>query len=323
MPPPQRLSNCSLDENCSNISTVYTQNRSSTVTCMPHEYGFSDQEIQSYWNYRNYGSCLIKTADEITLSSNLITAYCQDGNYASFEVDNGRPQSLGGTRHSIYWEQGTRKYFGNPKYIIVRCNKNSIYSYVFNRFNSTVSKNSKKFRKSLPNDSKPIAVLLLVFDSISRDSARRNLKNTIEYLKQEVSCGQNISKFSIYDFKLANANSFDTKRSMLPLLYGHSIDKHKELESSFRYTSNRYIQLQEQHAIWSHFSSLGFVTYFSVDTVFDYFSEFTGREIKADHVFQNFWKVAQAVYGYHDHIENQRCFGKHNAHFYICLFYWE
>ena len=316
IPNPQRLTNCNFGENHSNINTVYIRNTSSIIKCMPHEYNFSDHEARLYWNYQNYSSCSTKRGDDIRVSRDLITAYCRDGQYAYFGVDNRKQETFRGGRHKIQWEQGTRKFIGNSEFAMVKCNEDSIYSYVFNRFNETTSNRTKKVEKSLAIESKPIAVLLLVFDSISRDSAKRNLEKTIEYLKQESSCGKNISKFSIYDFKLANAESPDTKRNMLPLLYGHSLKRHRQLEAINRYKSNSLLDLQKQYSLWSHFSSLGFVTYFSVDTVFSYFAEFTGNEIQADYVFQNFWKAAQTVYGYQDHLENQRCFGNHNAHFY-------
>ena len=294
------------------IPSINYTSLSTVSACIPSDYSFSDIEVKEYWPYTTYGKCKTRTNDTITIENNVIMGTCQNGMPVSFYLDNGGMQELGGKVPNISWVTKHKLDLKDAEYVMARCSNESIYSYVFNRFNDSISHKAQNLTGSLSKDkNKPLTVLLLVFDSISRDSARRNLNSSLEFLHGNIA---NSTRYSFYDFKYANAAAYNTRSNMLRILYGQTEEYHKKFIKLGK-PKERKLLLQKD-AIWSHYSSLGFVTYFSMDTVFDYVAGFTGRKITSDHTFTNFWKACKSVYGYHDHLERQRCFGDENAHYF-------
>jgi hypothetical protein len=102
---------------------------------------------------------------------------------------------------------------------------------------------------------------------------------------------------------------------MAPILYGESKSKIQEiLGTRIPSFHSKIHEEYQKKAIWSHFSSLGYVTMFLHDTVWDFLSYLTGARIFCDHVFTNYWKVVWTVYGFHDFQDGQRCIGNQNSH---------
>ena len=293
-----------------NAPTIYDP----SVTCKVQDHTFSQAEVAKYWNYSSYGDCSPKVKASISIEDNILYAQCENGQTPLIHLESKTPELLGGQIENPSWIQNDFILLGTAQYVLVMCDTHSIYPVVFNRINQEVSRKSKILTNSISDSSKPLAVLLLVFDSISKDSASRNLKTTLNYLKHTVPAKFN-NKYSVYDFNLANAAGGTTRENMVQMLYGQNINYHEEILRGSVIFDEKYLELQKD-SLWSYFSSLGYVTYFSVDTVYDYLVESTGRVITADHVFTNFWKIAKKVYGYTDHLEGQRCLGDHNAHFY-------
>ena len=308
----QILANTSENNIYFTISPINDTSTAPPSGCMLKDYSFSDSEVEEYWNYTTYGKCKTLTNDIITIENNIITAICENGRTASFYIDDGKKQELGGKIPTLSWVEKNSLDLKNAEFVMVRCSNECIYSYVFNRFNPDISNKSQNLTNSLSKEKhKPLAVLLLVFDSISRDSARRNLNSSLQYLRENITESK---RYSLYDFKYANAAAYNTRPNMVQILYGQTESYHKRFIRKGKSTERKL--LLQKDAIWSHYSSLGFVTYFSFDTIFDYLADSTGREITSDHVFTNFCKAGKAAYGYNDLLENQRCFGDRNAHYF-------
>ena len=285
-----------------------------SISCKVQEYTFSEEEMLTYWRFRPYGKCVTKVKANISIVNNIINATCANGEIPWVHLDDRTPETLGGRIPNPQWLKGSVFNLENSQFVLVKCDPVSIHAHVLNHFDTNISKRTKYLSNIKSATSKPLAILLLVLDSVSKDSANRNLKNTVRYLKEQIAEGYN-NKYSFYDFDIPNSAGVTTRENMIGMLYGQSLKHHEKILKSMPLTSDSQQELQKD-ALWTYFASQGYVTYFSFDTVFDYLAASTGRVIKADHVFNNFWRVAKSVYGYNDHLESQRCMGEHNAHYF-------
>ena len=285
-------------------------------SCKIPEIVFSESEIIEYWNYRPYGNCTTVDKAMISMQNNTIFAECQGVATPLIHTDDNGPQKLAGSLPRVNWTETNAKSFHTGEFAIIKC-YSTTYSYVYNRFQQNISSSCQEKSKRISPNSKPLAVLLLVVDSVSRSSSYQNWPQTMNYLH---SLSEHFSeKYSFYDFKYAATSGANTRVNLIPILYGQTMKYHEEFLKGTRLPnyqeSPKHLELQES-AIWTYFSSLGYVTYFNFDTLYDYLSLSTGRDILADHVFANFWKIGKRVYGYNDYKENQRCLGDKNAHYF-------
>ena len=287
-------------------------------SCARKDTLFTDEEIKTNWNYKDYSLCKASLNYLVEVNNNFIQFKCNNNEVSSILLDDLSPPTFGGMAKGLNWIKSTGEDLKNSEYALINCGS-LIYSYVFNRFKPIVSQRNQKIRKAISKDSRPLTVLLLVFDSVSRNSAYINLKHTIHYFNNQIKQGKYKEKYSVYDFKYANVANLTTRGNMVQILYGQTEEYHNEFLQGCRPTINnqstQYLTLQKD-ALWSYFSSLGYVTLFSMDTIYDYLSLSTGRKIEADHVFTNFWRVAKKAYSYSEFAQQQRCFGDQNAHFY-------
>ena len=292
-----------------NLNSEFSSN-----SCKPYDFTFTEQEISKYWNFKTYGNCLTKSKAHVKIVDNVMHAVCDNGETPSFHLDDRSPELLGGRIEELLWVNTVNISLGESQYVAVKCDKDSIYSFVFNRFQESISEKAQNIRNSLASKTRPLAVLVLVLDSVSRSSAYRDLKETIQFLTEK-NINEVKSKFSIYDFELPNSSGTTTKENIFEILYGQLYESHRKLTRGLPLTSDLHLDLQK-NALWTYFSSLGYVTYFSSDTVNNFLVQATGRTIVTDYAFTNFWKFASTLYGYNEFKEGQRCLGEHNAHFY-------
>lgn len=287
---------------------------SKTVTkCPVLDQTFTEEEINSYWNYRKYGKCGSNLDHYISFSGNNVTVKCFSGSVPLLDYDHSDIQTMDWV-NTNYWYRGDVKDIGNSEYLFVKCNFNT-FSHVFNKPKKNITDKATKTSKKFSENSRPLSVLLMVVDSVSRGSFYRNLKKTTKYLKEELPL-EFLNKYNLYDFEYTNSVKLNTRPNMAQLLYGHDEETHKQIIGDTPLSeSEKYLELQKK-AIWNYFSSLGYVTYVSIETIYDYIANLTGREILADHALLNFWRVAFLKHGFDDFKEDQRCLGNHNSHWY-------
>ena len=300
------------------IAYNYTNELKKNTICTIPDHSFSENEVKLYWDYKPYGKCKTSTNDQISIKDNILYAKCQSGKIPSIQLDDRKPQTFGGKAPRQRWEETSKKDLEDAEYVNVLCEKESTYSYVFSRFKGSVSEKAKNTANLISKTWKPLSVVFIVFDSVSRENSFRFLKKSTNFITKVISTG-NYSNFVSYDFKYSNVADLSTRDNLVRMLYGDTQANHEKILKGARINSfnpsSIYIDLQEK-ALWSYFSKLGYVTYFSFDTNFDYFGLSTGRYIQTDHQFLNFWKAAKRVYGYTEFKEGQRCLGDQNAHWF-------
>ena len=298
------------------------------ISCYPHFTNYSDPLYFSQTSGKNYSKCVMATSAVIDIKNSSITIKCNKSIYNTYFIDDTNKEIFGLNDIDIAWKsfiEQTEINTQNGQFLIIRCAKNEIYPFVFNRFNHHISKKSmervenieKRFNVSI---TRPLTVYLLMFDSLSRQNFYRSMKDTVNYLQSNIVEGKYKDKFNVFDFKLSNILGLNTNPNIFPILYGRSYASLKnelaKLNPKNLTLNPAYIQLQKKYSIWHHYSKLGYITLFSYDTTYDFVSKITGKTILTDFQFLNFWNMGKRVFGYNDFLDRQRCFGAKDAHWF-------
>lgn len=301
-----------------NISYDGSLSQFSKGKCTADEVFFTEEEFEKYWKYKDYGDCTLPGKDNIYIQDGIIKGECENSTLPMYFSDPGYSQKLGGMKIYPLW----RDYVidrEKSEYFVVKCTRKRIYTFVVSKLNKTAAYRANKVRKELKGTEKPIFVLLLVLDSVSRFSAYKNLPKTVELLNEKVNFGEYSKNYSFYDFKTPSVLGMNTRPNMVPILYGQTDKQHDAILGKEDYLQlnqwKKFVDLQDK-AIWMEYWKLGFVNMFIYDSVYDFMVKSFGRNLIADHVFNNFWRVAWEVYGYTDFSEKQRCAGNYDSHFY-------
>jgi hypothetical protein len=286
--------------------------------CIIQEPVYSEEEVKKVYRFKTFSNCKTPTNDFIEIRETEIFAKCENAE-ARFIIDNGKQQVFGGEfkNKDIRWSKRNELRPGS-EYAFVKCGVKSVYAFAFIRFNSTVARRAKEIKDLLGKDSKPMNVLLLVFDSLSRFTVGRYLPLLRQFMNQGISGEGFHPKYSAYEFKRVGTPETFTIPNMIQILYGDHWDKVKtKLEVKkppFEGISEPHLKFQREKAIWSYYSKLGFTTLYLMDTVWDFTVRFIGRKVLADHVLANYWRDAWAVFGYEDFSNKQRCVGNQDSH---------
>lgn len=293
------------------------------ASCYPLYSNLSDSVFFERVQYKRYGKCQMEELSTTEVIENNVRVTCKNNKINTFFLDPHREEVLGWNNLEVKWtkfEKSLELDTKNRQFLFVRCGSKEIYTFVFSKFDSTVSNSAQTKRKLLEkefnlNSTKPLTIYMLVLESVSRQNFFRTLPQSASFL-------QNIETehYSLFDFSLNNVIGTNTKPNMIPVLYGQSyVDVESELailnpENNTR--SQAFIDLQNKYSIWKHLSRLGYVTMYSYDTVWDFITKVTGKYISVDVKFLNFWHASKKIFGYNDFNPTQRCFGAKDGHWF-------
>lgn len=126
----------------------------------------------------------------------------------------------------------------------------------------------KRARTSLKG--KPMNIIMLVFDSLSRRMFFRRFPKTLNYLNNKLP-----DEYSMFDFKLNNVMGRNSEMFFNPTLFGDIKMERKNNQAGDFHTEN---------AIWTHLHKTGFVSLIGADGCNDPVSIFWGRNPKVDHI---------------------------------------
>lgn len=299
------------------LSSLKPENLESESTCKTHQNKYTPTEIKNIFNYQDYSACKTPTNDTISFKNSQILIQCIKTTTPQYADDYNRFETYGGSRkHRPSWSNTTPS-ITNKEFLFIKCSEDAIYALVFNRFKQEFSDSANQKRRKLGFNKKPMSVLLLVFDSISRYSFQRNLPKTRKFL-QGLEANQQLNQvFSLYEFEKAASVEVRTRWNMAQILYGKSlneVDKGISRGKQGHFKRMQDLKDYQKHAIWTHFKSLGYVTMFSHGTVMDDLSLITGKYLATDHTFTNFWRYLWGIYNWYDTQEGQKCAGNRNFH---------
>jgi hypothetical protein len=277
------------------------------LKCNPPSFGIPEEKDNRYFPISlNYQNCSLKSPFQISLKNNKISHNCK----TEIQLLSKPEEELFGRYPQHFnWQNVSNFPISTSEWLLTRCGSKKS-GILRNLFNSTSAFRALSISKGLQSKSsafRPLTVILLVLDSVSRQSFYRNLKKTVAFLNQDS------PNYEVFDFLLNNAQGEKTSENLAPLLYGKNLE---HLQNVFNEASifdekdwKKFEEYQEKHAIWKKFERQGFVTLFSFDSYTDYVSLFTGRRILADHVNCNFWRAGHFHAGFEDFTEESQCLG--------------
>ncbi|CAG9335001.1 unnamed protein product [Blepharisma stoltei] len=293
-------------------------------SCNPQKFSMNDQQLNFVFDQsKKDQSCNESFRPIITIENNLLSISCSDNRTAFYLLGTKPEQEYIGSPNTRYkfTEYESPVDMETTEFAYAKCGDAKPSAVLFNRYSQTISNHSmnttEKITKMMNSSSiKPLTVLLIVFDSLSRQQFYQNFPNFITYMNDSL-INEASNKYLVYDFPFHNALGENTIPNMLPLLYGFSLKKVKEDLSGFSYKNASYYEeftKYQRYAIWKHYNKLGFVTMFGFETVEEYLNPYTGYKIISDHMASNFWHIAREYNGYYDFNPMERCIGEHYSH---------
>jgi hypothetical protein len=110
-------------------------------------------------------------------------------------------------------------------YVIVKCTETA--KYVFNRFNPQASSRAQSIRNAITPNTKPLSILVIVFDSISMTQTERFMPKTVETLRKVIKTKYN-RKFSVFEFGKSSVMGVDTRTNIIPFYSDNSQENMKK-----------------------------------------------------------------------------------------------
>ena len=288
------------------------------IKCVVHPNVYTPKEIKNIYNYVEYKPCKPFANDKIILNDDQPSVTCINKKYKpKYSVDNSNIEIYGGSKKEKLRWKNQLPSLSDKQFVFVKCSYSAVYAYVFNRFSQKASDSANEIRMRLGNNDKKMSVLLLVLDSVSRYSLQRNLPRTNDFLKRLQDNKEFNQNFYVFEFEKSATPFAFTKYNTGPIIFGKSVKEIEEFVGSdirlLEKNKDLFLKYQE-NAIWSHFSSLGYVTMFSHTAAHDHQAAITGRYITTDHVFTNFWRYTWGVIGISDIDDGKKCIGNKNMH---------
>ncbi|CAG9328374.1 unnamed protein product [Blepharisma stoltei] len=292
------------------------------IQCVPSIYGYTRDQAKSRFPYgskRSFGCG--ENFSTFTLKDNFLYFNCSPGQY---NLGNAPENELLGNVPFIQtWVHYTTPVnLGKIEFGFTKCQETKKQAFLHNKLSDYASNRAQEKRKSIENSlnltsSKPLTVLTVVFDSVSRQHFYRILTKTVDFMNQNIAKGNFSEKFAIYDFQIEHASGENTLPNIVPLLLGNSYDDHKAKVKGFTLTTQAqesWLRVQEEDALWKHYERQGFVTMFGWETKWDYLSFMVGRKVFADHVVSSLYNAAWTQVGFCDVCDGARCIGNQYSH---------
>lgn len=302
--------------------------REETPTYVPISYGFDSYNEKYFFRFKSYDQCNFNST--FTFYNNTYyLAKPPDTELIVIQGCNRADEQFGGGKLEFpkIFPEDNLTINDNCEYFYVRHGNSSGNAMLRNVYKQEYASKAKNITETIikssgTTDFRPLTVVMFVVDSVSRQGLYRNLKKTVEWMNEDVATndGEFVKDFVVYDFKLINAIEAFTVPNLVPLLYGMSKEQALEklglADIDKKEDEHKFIELQQNYSLFSHFKSLGYVTMFLNDVVTDYLSKVTGRTIISDHQASNFWKLGKEFYKYDDFNNNDQCIGEYPPHYY-------
>ncbi|CAG9331891.1 unnamed protein product [Blepharisma stoltei] len=297
--------------------------------CIPESFGYTHSDASINFRHIKYPTCTEKLNTqrkiiEIDIENNQLIMNCPKGKGWYYLGLNQDRELIG---KDVY-EEKIKKYPGHP----VKLENNEEWAYgtceentfplegaaYANRPKLASKKRAKKIMENLQgeayrdfkeNQTRPLTVLVLTFDSISRRHFYRNLPKTKTFLSS-----LSPEKFRVFDYKIHNIIGDNSLPNVYSLLTGKSYDGVIEWEKDDNAKAKE--DLLGSNSIWNYMQDKGWVTLFNAEFCDDYFSVKFGRKLNVDHIMTKFWCAAEKFSDYNDLGQFQRCIGNENSHFY-------
>ena len=298
------------------------------LKCIPESFGYTAHEAAIIFPKVGYPTCQKKLGTKkqiiyIDTEKDELVMDCKGEYYLGVNQDE---EKLGNEKYNLT----VHKYKGKPvklknkeEWAFGTCEEGkttklegATYSHrpkkeAYERAKAKMEQQQKLARENFgESETRPVTVLMLVFDSISRKHFYRKLPNTAKFLNSV-----DPDKFRISDYKIQNVMGDNSMPNVYPVWTGKSLPPlSKEQIWTRRYQNEDLI---ENRAIWTYLREKGFVTLFTAEFCDHYFSMAIGRKPSVDHLQTLFWCAAERLTGFNDCGKFQRCVGNRNSHYHM------
>ena len=182
---------------------------------------------------------------------------------------------------------------GEIEYAYAKCRK-KIQTIYKHKPKESAKDRAKQITNQLSQNTttRPLTVLVVIQDSVSRQHFYRNFPLTIKFLNDTVVTGKYSQDVVGYDFLINNAHGQNSNPNVIPLIFGHDMNALQEMSLGLDHrkpTDDEAFKKIQKDALWKWYEKHGFVTMFAYDTVFDYLAKSLGKTISVDHTASNFW----------------------------------
>lgn len=290
------------------------------LSCQPLSYGYSLSAGSKVFPDSEFPPCHLFLPPEvpsITLhpSNNTFEIHCNRSNSPFYAI---LPSDMSPTalyvRDDLEEKWRVQEYkamtdLGNSEFVYAGCNSTLTNMRIspkfkpesFNRAREIMKKRAKMDIK------RPLILLLVTIDSFSRRQFYRKLPETAKFLN---SLHTN-STFSVFDFKLHNSLGPNSVLNMLPVLSNTSRLQEHPIPPEDDVLGNG--------TLWSILKSLGYVTFFGLESCENHFPKVMGKNIDVDHSTRGFYCAAHQLMGVKadKRSTQQRCLGSDMSHVHL------
>lgn len=293
-----------------------------TGFCKPTTFGYTDSEFNRIFENKTFPTCseytgVTKEIMHIDSESRKLYMNCQGYYY------------IGGPAYDdiqgIYDYKGKAQMYTKP--VVLDNNQEWAYgscndpakiegaTYVIEENSQAKERTKKKMQeifeeKGTRKDIRPMTVLNVFIDSVSRRNFYRKLLKTQEFLNEI-----NGNGFRVYDFKMSSAIADNTLPNLFPLWAGEKMeDIPPEIRSE---NAKKDKDLIKSKSIWKYLKERGWITLFGSEFCNDYFAYGIGRRPSVDHHMSRFWCGARTLTHFDDTQRTLRCIGSKTSQHYL------
>lgn len=286
------------------------------LTCVPESFGYTQERGLEVFPYYGYPKCsLVNKQNDTYLyidrKSNLLYMNCPDNNNGYFlSGPIGKNKIAKSDELENIWT--VSKYTGpvdasNLEFGLGSCGgeEKLVQGFMSPILNHTIYKSAKALTTS-----KPKIIFFLTLDSMSRRHSFRKIPKVINFLN---SLNQNMSNFSVFDYKLHNILGPNSVSNQVPIF-----GKKENFVNNFE--GKQEIDYLKDHAIWSILRKKGYISLLGLENCDNYFPSSLGRRPKVDYSVGPFYCAVQkfaATSFDKEFTLTQRCLGGHMTHYYI------
>lgn len=284
--------------------------RDPPLSCVPTSFGYTRDQASRLFPYIGYPSCQNKTHTlnpiiDIDQNSETLVMNCSGGKGWYYLGNRWDEERLGYEEQQPRLREYTEKVktegaewaYGTCSDVPRVKPEGAVYRLRPRpEVRQRVETDMRKLQKAAEyqhgeTQTRPLTVLMIVLDSLSRKHFYRKLNNTVDFLNQ-----LNPNKTRVFDFKIHNVMGDNSLPNVYPVWSGRPVQPLSESAKTFN--RNQNTDLIGEASIWHYLNNQGFATMFLAEFCDNYFAHGIGRRPNVDHLAQRFWCAAEVLSGY-------------------------
>ncbi|CAG9332912.1 unnamed protein product [Blepharisma stoltei] len=296
------------------------------ITCNPPIFSYKPSQIALKFPYAKRKFSCGEEGDIFMIQENNITINCEEGENPEISLGTDPEDELLESPLAPKWKAyKDAQDIGRTEFGFAKCGSDKRQGFLHNKFSKSASKRAQERRKAtekkakMTEPSKPLTVLVIVFDSVSRQHFYRMLAETVSFMNNSIASGAYAENFALYDFQIEHSIYINTMSNIIPLLLGKPEEDAKAKVKGLKLANNYQEDFakNQKDALWKYYENFGFVTMFGWENRSGWLSKIIGRKVLADHVVNNLYSSAGKLVGLCLGCLKEMCLGNHYSHQYL------